>query len=49
MNTIRITLYLMAFAWVLVIGAMALMLTKISSRAAEREREHDLDEEMGEE
>jgi hypothetical protein len=53
MTMLKTTLFWVAIglslAWVVFIGAITLGLTMISKRAAEREREHDLDEEMGEE
>jgi hypothetical protein len=53
MTVLKTTLFWVAIglslAWVFFIGAITLGFTMISKRAGEREREHDLDEEMGEE
>ena len=49
MTSIKLTLYALASIWVFAVGALTLLLTNISSQAAMREAEHDLDEELGEE
>lgn len=49
MTTLKTALIWLGFAWVVSIAAITLGLTMISKRAGEREREHDLDERMGEE
>lgn len=49
MTTLKTTLIWLGLVWVLFIAAITLGLTMISKRAGEREREHDLDERMGEE
>lgn len=49
MTAINFTLYLIAGVWVVATALLTLLLTAMSKQAAEREREHDLDERMGEE
>jgi hypothetical protein len=49
MTTLKITLMCIGFVWVLSVAAITLLLTMASKRGREMEREHDLDERMGEE
>lgn len=49
MTTLKTALIWIGLPFAVFIAALILCLTMISRRAGEREREHDLDEEMGEE
>jgi hypothetical protein len=49
MTDIKLTLYLLGAVWVLAVALLTLGLTNASKRGRESEREHDLDERMGEE
>jgi hypothetical protein len=49
MTMLKTTLFWLGVAWVVFIAAITLALTTISKQGREREREHDLDERMGEE
>jgi hypothetical protein len=49
MTTLKTALIWLGLVWALSIAAITLALTMISKQGREREREHDLDERMGEE
>jgi hypothetical protein len=49
MTMMKTTLIWLGFVWVVFIAAITLALTTIWKQGREREREHDLDESMGEE
>ena len=49
MTGIKLTLYLLGAVWVFAFALLGLLLTMGSKHGREMDREHDLDERMGEE